>query len=134
MPQSVTTFLMFEGAAEAAIQLYQAAFEALEVTSIDRHGPEEGDNEGSVRDARFRLCGQEFRCYDSTIHHEFTFTPSISLFVECTSGEELERAFSVLAEGGQVLMPPDNYGFSQRFAWVQDRFGVSWQINLASAV
>jgi uncharacterized glyoxalase superfamily protein PhnB len=42
----------------------------------------------------------------------------------------MDRLFERLSEGGQVLMPPDAYGFSRRFTWVQDRFGVSWQLNL----
>jgi uncharacterized glyoxalase superfamily protein PhnB len=45
--------------------------------------------------------------------------------------EELERVFGILADGGKVHMPLDNYGFSRRFGWVDDRFGVSWQLNLA---
>ena len=43
---------------------------------------------------------------------------------------ELDAAFGRLTEGGSVLMPPANYGFSAKFAWVNDRFGVSWQLNL----
>jgi predicted 3-demethylubiquinone-9 3-methyltransferase (glyoxalase superfamily) len=65
------------------------------------------------------------------VKHAFTFTPSISVFVECESEAELEAVFSRLAAGGSVLMPLDNYGFSTRFGWVKDRFGVSWQMNLA---
>ncbi len=56
--------------------------------------------------------------------------PAVSIFVECENEGELEEAFRRLADGGQVLMPLDNYGFSRRFAWVADRFGVSWQLNL----
>ena len=55
----------------------------------------------------------------------------MSLFVECEDDAELSRVFAVLSEGGQVLMPLDDYGFSTRFGWVADRFGVSWQLNLA---
>jgi predicted 3-demethylubiquinone-9 3-methyltransferase (glyoxalase superfamily) len=62
--------------------------------------------------------------------HGFTFTPSISLFVDCESEAELDAAFGVLSEGGKILMPPSNYGFSTKFTWVSDRFGVSWQLNL----
>lgn len=63
--------------------------------------------------------------------HDFTFTPSISLFVECESEMELEVAYQALSAGGELLMPLDNYGFSTRFGWVNDRFGVSWQLNLS---
>ena len=69
-------------------------------------------------------------CIDSAVSHGFTFTPSMSIFVDCGSAAELERAFAALAAGGAVLMPLENYGFSTRFGWVNDRFGVSWQLNL----
>ncbi|WP_219999912.1 VOC family protein [Halomonas sp. LBP4] len=59
-----------------------------------------------------------------------TFTPSMSLFVESESEAELDEAFAQLSSGGEVLMPPDDYGFSARFTWLNDRFGVSWQLNL----
>jgi predicted 3-demethylubiquinone-9 3-methyltransferase (glyoxalase superfamily) len=67
------------------------------------------------------------------IKHGFSFTPSCSTFVAFDSTAELERVFGRLSQGGQVLMPVDNYGFSQRFGWLNDRFGVSWQLNLPSA-
>ena len=59
-----------------------------------------------------------------------TFTPSMSLFVECVGEAEFDRVFAELSSGGAVLMPPNDYGFSTRFAWIDDRFGVSWQLNL----
>jgi len=65
------------------------------------------------------------------VKHELTFTPSISLFVDCDSEPELEGVFSRLSAGGVVLMPIDNYWFSTKFGWVKDRFGLSWQLNLA---
>ena len=55
----------------------------------------------------------------------------MSLFVECASDAELDTAFGRLAEGGNILMPLNNYGFSTRFGWLTDKFGVSWQLNLA---
>lgn len=58
--------------------------------------------------------------------------PSSSIFVECESQEELDRTFNVLSQDGQVLMPLGDYGFSRCFGWVNDRFGVSWQLNLAT--
>lgn len=68
---------------------------------------------------------------DSWVKHAFSFTPAVSLFVECESESEIDRLNAALGEGGSSLMPIDNYGFSRRFAWVNDRFGVSWQLNLA---
>jgi predicted 3-demethylubiquinone-9 3-methyltransferase (glyoxalase superfamily) len=80
--------------------------------------------------AAFTLNGQPFMAIDSAAAHPFNFTPSVSLFVDCESEEELARLFGALSEDGQVLMGLDNYGFSLRFGWTNDRFGVSWQINL----
>ena len=76
------------------------------------------------------LRGQTVLVSDSYISHDFTFTPSFSLFVACEDQAEIERLTAALGEGGKTLMPLDNYGFSQQFAWVEDRFGVSWQLNL----
>jgi predicted 3-demethylubiquinone-9 3-methyltransferase (glyoxalase superfamily) len=54
-----------------------------------------------------------------------------ALFVECESESEIDRLYAALGEGGSTLMPINNYGFCRRFAWVNDRFGVSWQLNLS---
>ncbi len=81
--------------------------------------------------ARFTVAGQALACIDSPARHAFGFTPSVSLFVECQDLAELENACAVLSEGGTALMPLGDYGFSQRFCWLNDRFGVSWQLNLA---
>jgi predicted 3-demethylubiquinone-9 3-methyltransferase (glyoxalase superfamily) len=61
--------------------------------------------EGSVKLAGFSLAGCEFLCIASQIQYAFTFTPSISLFVECESEAELESALRTLSEGGAVRMP-----------------------------
>lgn len=68
-------------------------------------------------------------CSDSYIKHAWDFTPGVSMFVECRSIEELEKLLKALSENGQVLMPADNYGFSEKFAFLEDRFGISWQLN-----
>ncbi|MDZ7271737.1 MAG: VOC family protein [candidate division KSB1 bacterium] len=130
MAHAPVPFLMFEGRAEEAMRLYTSLFPDSAITHIERYGPDEQGPAGTVRRAEFTLNGQKFMCIDSPIKHEFGFTPALSLFVECADGEELRRYFDVLASGGTVLMPVDNYGFSQLFAWVNDRFGVSWQLNV----
>jgi predicted 3-demethylubiquinone-9 3-methyltransferase (glyoxalase superfamily) len=127
---SVRPFLMFEGRAEEAIRLYQSLFPGAEVLGITRYGPGEPGAEGSVKMATFRLGDQTIACTDSVVKHAFTFTPAFSLFVECGADEDIERLSAALSEGGGTLMPLGSYGFSRRFAWVTDRFGVSWQLNL----
>jgi predicted 3-demethylubiquinone-9 3-methyltransferase (glyoxalase superfamily) len=131
MTQKITTFLMFEGKAEEAMNFYISLFPGSSIVRIARYGKEGPGAEGSVVQAVFSLGGQNFMCIDSHVKHQFTFTPSISLFVECGSVDEIDRLFAKLSENGQVLMPLNNYGFSQRFGWCADRFGVSWQLTLA---
>lgn len=121
---------MFEGQAEKAMTFYTSLFPDSEIKSISRYGPEGPGPEGSVIHAVFSLRGQEFMCIDSHVQHEFTFTPSMSLYVTCQSEGEIKRLFEELSDGGQVLMPLDRYPFSERFGWVADRFGVSWQTTL----
>ena len=128
---SVRPFLMFQGGkAEEAMKTYVALIPDSEILSLERYSAEGPGTEGQVYRAIFRLAGQEVRCFDSPIRHSFEFTPSFSFFVDCKSNEEIERYVAVLGEGGKALMPLDHYGFSRRFAWVSDRFGVSWQFNL----
>ncbi len=131
MARSVTPFLMFEGAAEEAMTFYVSLFPRSDIHNIDRYGPGEPGKEGSVRRADFTVAGQRIMCIDSPAPHAFTFTPSVSLFVECDNEAELEAAFARLVDSGAALMPLANYGFSKKFGWVNDRFGVSWQLNLA---
>lgn len=129
--QKFMTFLMFEGQAEAAMNLYTSLFEDSEIVSIQRYGPDEAGEEGSVLQAVFSLHGQQFMCIDSHVKHGFTFTPAISIYVTCDSEGELDRVYAGLSKGGSVLMPLGSYPFSEKFGWVQDPYGVSWQLNLA---
>ena len=127
-----TPFLMFQhGKAEAALDFYVATVPGSHIVSIERFGAEGPGPEGTVLRAYAEIAGQSVMAHDSFITHGFDFTPSFSFFLDCTDEGEAERLFAALGEGGQVLMPLDNYGWSRSFGWVSDRFGVSWQINLA---
>lgn len=124
-------FFMFqEGSAQAALDFYFATFPDSHMVRVERYAQGEPGPAGTIKVAVFTLCGREFMCSDSPIKHDFSFTPANSTFVEFDSVSELERVFALLSEGGQVLMPLGNYGFSQRFGWINDQFGVSWQLNL----
>lgn len=130
MAAGVATQLMFQGAAEEAMAFYVSLFEASEVSEIERYGPDGPGRAGSVRSARFMLAGREFRCIDSPVEHDFGFTPAMSIVVDCADEAELDHAYARLADGGLELMPRGDYGFSRRFGWLVDRYGVSWQLNL----
>ena len=131
MTRSVATFLMFQdGAAEEAMNFYVSLFTGSEIVRIERYGSGEPGKEGCIKRANFKLAGHDLICFDSPVKHAFNFTPSVSIFVDCDNETELDRALEQLLAGGQALMPPGNYGFSTKFGWVVDRFGVSWQINL----
>lgn len=128
--QQLTTFLMFTGQAEAAIKLYTSLFANSRIVSLTRFGAGEDGVEGTVKHATFSLNEQEFMAIDSNPVHAFTFTPSISIFVKCADEAEIDRLFTGLSEGGQIMMPLAAYPFSRKFAWLADRFGVSWQLSL----
>lgn len=129
MPSSLATFLMFDGTAEDALDLYRAAFPDATPGAIERFAADEGQA-GKVKQAALTLQGQRLLFFDSPIKHAFDFTPSMSLFVECANETEFERVVKMLSAGGETLMPVDNYGFSTKYTWFNDRFGVSWQVNL----
>lgn len=122
---------MFQGQAEEAINYYTSIFDQAEIINITRYGANEAGVEGSVMQATFSLFGQVFMCIDSNIQHGFTFTPAISLYINCEREEELDQYFQKLSDGGNVLMPLGQYPFSKKFGWVGDKFGVTWQLNLA---
>lgn len=129
--EKVTPFLMFQNAnAEEAMNYYTSLIEDSEIKSIVRYGANESGEEGTVMHAIFSLKGQDFMCIDSNVKHAFSFTPSFSIYVTCDTEAEIDTLFEKLSVGGQALMPLGNYGFSKKFGWLNDRFGVSWQVNL----
>lgn len=130
MAKNITPLLMFSEAAEEAMHFYTALFPGSRIKRLERWGPGEPGTQGSVKRADLTIAGLELVFIDSTVKHEFGFTPAISLLVECEAEAELENVFERLSAGGSVLMPLADYGFSSRFGWVTDRYGVSWQLNL----
>lgn len=118
-------FLMFQGQCEAALDFYAATLPETRVLSLDRKP------DGTVAMARLSIAGLEVMANDSPPVHDFDFTPSTSTFLGLDDPDQVDALATALAADGKVMMTADNYGFSRRFAWVQDRFGVSWQINAA---
>lgn len=114
---------MFQGRCEAALEFYAATLPETRILSLDKKP------DGTVAMARLSVAGLELMANDSPPVHDFDFTPSTSTFLGVDDPDQVDALATALSVDGRVMMPPDTYGFSRRFAWVQDRFGVSWQIN-----
>lgn len=126
MITAAAPFLMFQGKCEEALTFYAATIPGARIAALDRKP------DGTVAMARLSIAGLEIMANDSPPVHAFDFTPSTSTFLSVDTPEDVDALATALGEGGKALMPPDDYGFSRRFGWVQDRFGVSWQINAAA--
>jgi len=123
MITAAAPFLMFQGRCEEALTFYAATLPDCRIISLDRKP------DGTVAMARLALPGLEIMANDSPPVHEFDFTPSTSTFLTVDSARDVDTLAAALGVDGKLHMAPDDYGFSRRFAWVQDRFGVSWQVN-----
>ena len=130
MNNKIISSLIFDGNAEYAMDYYTSLFEDLEVKNIARYKYGEAGREGSMKHAILVLKGQEFLCIDRSVKNDFTFTPAASLYINCDSKYEIEMLFRELSKNGRVFIDLTSYGFSDLYGWVEDKFGVSWQLNL----
>jgi predicted 3-demethylubiquinone-9 3-methyltransferase (glyoxalase superfamily) len=115
--QKISPFLWFDNQAEEAVNLYMSTFKDARIVSTSRYGEAGPGPAGSVMAMTFILEGQEFQALNGGPH--FKFTPAISLFVRCETQDEVDHYWSRLLEGG---------GREDQCGWLQDRFGLSWQI------
>ena len=128
----ITPHLWFDTQATEAAEFYCAVFPDSAVTNVTTLHDTPG---GDCDVVSFRAWGQDFMAISAG--PLFTINPSISLMVNVDpsrddDGEELvDRLWAQLADGGTTLMPLDEYPFSKRYGWVQDRYGVSWQLILS---
>lgn len=119
----VLTHLMFQdGSARAASAWYVSLVPDSSVERVVDHG-------AGGTTVYFTLAGRPFIAFDSPMQHGFDFTPSTSIFVRCDDDDAVRALFEQLADGGDVKMPLDDYGFSSCFGWTTDRYGVSWQVS-----
>ncbi len=119
--QKIVPFLWFDDNLEEAVHFYTSIFKNASITDVRRMG-------GKVFTATFQIGGREF--YALNGGPLFTFTPAISFFVNCETQQDIDELWKNLSDGGMVFMPLNKYPFSEKFGWVQDKFGVSWQLNL----
>lgn len=131
--QKITPFLWFDHQAEEAINFYITLFPDSKITDTQRYNEDSakasGQPAGSVMSASFELAGQRFAALNGGDYYKFT--PATSFFVSCDTEQESDTLWNKLSEGGKIMMPFQVYPFSKKFGWCADKFGVSWQINLA---
>jgi len=115
--------LWYDKEAKEAVTFYVGVFDnakILDTTVI------EGTPSGDAEMLSFQLEGQLFSAISGGPF--FKINPSVSLMVDCATPEEVDEKYAALSQGGMDLMPLGEYAFSKRYAWVQDRFGLSWQL------
>jgi predicted 3-demethylubiquinone-9 3-methyltransferase (glyoxalase superfamily) len=114
--QKITPFLWFDDKAEEAMNFYVSIFKNSKVGTVTRYGEAGPGPKGTVMSATFQLDGQEFFALNGGPHYKFT--PAISLFVNCETQQEVDELWDKLSAGGR----------KDRCGWLQDKYGLSWQI------
>ena len=114
--QKIVPFLWFDNNAEEAMNLYVSVFKNSKIVNVTRYGDAGPGPKGTVMSATFQLEGQDFYALNGGPHYKFT--PAISLFVNCKTQEEVDELWDKLSAGGAI----------QQCGWLQDKFGLSWQI------
>jgi predicted 3-demethylubiquinone-9 3-methyltransferase (glyoxalase superfamily) len=124
--------LWFDTQAEEAVNFYVSVFKNSGIGHVARYGQAgaevSGQPAGAVMTVSFTLAGQEFLALNGG--PIFTFSPAVSFFVNCDTLEEIDGLWEKLSAGGTVRMAFERYPFSEKYGWVEDRYGVSWQLML----
>ena len=114
--QKITPFLWFDNQAEEAANFYVSIFKNSKVLRVLRYGDAGPGPKGSVMTAEFQIDGQEFVALNGG--PQFKFTEAISFVVNCETQEEVDYFWEKLSEGGE----------KSRCGWLEDKFGLSWQV------
>lgn len=115
MKNSIYPCLWFDGKAKKAAEFYCSVFSNTVIT-----------NENPLV-VNFESAGQKFMLLNGGPY--FKLNPSISFFVVCETFAEVEKTWESLLDGGSVLMLLDKYDWSEKYGWIQDKFGVNWQLS-----
>ena len=117
--------LTFEGRAFEALKYYKEVFHHFDIIQLVNYA-----DSNKIQQSVIRIGDMHLMIKDSEIPFEFTFTPSMSVYIECEDLNEIELLYRKLKKNGAIHVPLDDYNMSRRYAWIQDQFGVSWQLNL----
>jgi predicted 3-demethylubiquinone-9 3-methyltransferase (glyoxalase superfamily) len=131
---TIAPHLWFDTQARAAAEFYVSVFGLdSRVTGVT---PIEGTPSGDAEMVTFTLLGQDFLAISAG--PIFTFNPAVSFMVNfdpartADARQRLDAAWEKLSQGGTPLMPLDRYPFSERYGWIQDKYGLSWQLILTN--
>ncbi len=129
----ISTCFWFNGQAEEAAKFYASLFKNSKIgkTSYYTEAVAEvsGQKKGSVMTVDFEIEGFQFEALNGG--PQFKMTPAISFFVNCETEKEVDTLWGKLTKGGQIMMELDKYEWSKKYGWVQDKYGVSWQLILS---
>lgn len=125
MTKTITPHLWFDKDAIEAVEFYISLFEnsKLKNRSLIKDTPS-----GDVDILSFDLWGSPFMAINAG--PLFKFNQSISFFVYCGSEDRINSIYEKLCDGGTIIMPLDKYDWTTRYAWVQDKYGISWQLDV----
>lgn len=130
--QKIIPHLWFDDQAEEAVNFYTSLFEDSAIGNVSRYGETgkeiHGQEAGTVMSVDFELADYKMIALNGGPH--FTFTPAIYFFVVGETEAEVDQLWDKLSEGGTPLMPLEKYDWSEKYGWVQDRYGLTWQISL----
>ena len=131
--QKIYPFLWFDDNAEEAVNFYISVFSDSKIKTTTRYNEESANAAGRPKDSvmtvAFNLFGQPFVAINGG--PVFKINPSVSFFVNCKTEKEVEELWNKLSDSGKILMALDKYPFSEKYGWLQDKFGVSWQLIIS---
>ena len=134
--QKITPFLWFDTQAEEAANFYVSIFKDSKIKTVTHYGSEgaevSGIENGSVMTVAFQIEGQEFVALNGG--PVFEITPAISFFVNCETEQEIDALWKKLSDGGTIFMGLNKYPFSEKFGWLKDKFGVTWQLMIGEGM
>ena len=129
--RKIIPFLWFDNQAEEAVNFYLSIFKTKKMGGVSLYGEEgakaSGRPKGTAMVVTFELEGQKFMALNGGPH--FKFTPAISFFVVFDNEKEIETVWNKLVDGGSVLMPYNSYPWANKYGWLQDKYGLSWQLS-----